>query len=441
MKLFGPISVLLWACAITAQSADATVPPALPSLSPCVMNCITTTPTEANCSPTDRACSCADTKGNAAVARCIAMACTVKDSLTARNFTAIACNEPVRNQYNELKVVNIAMITISAVFITVRIGHKLMWSNHAQLGLDDLFIVLTFLTLLPNAVCVDLKLLPNGLGRDIWTLQFYEVTEYLKYFYVGEITYLATLPILKMSFLFFYKRIFPARTVQRVIIGTIVFNTLWGFVIVMVAIFSCIPISYFWNVWDHEHKGYCINMTAMNWANAFMSIILDVWMLAIPLSQLINLKLSALKKWGVILMFCLGTLATLISIIRLKFLAVVSTTLNPTWDHRNITKWSNIEIAVGVVCSCLPSVRMLLVRSFPSVFGSTHQSTQQNQYATPHARSSRYAQFPSTKSSFVRDDESNSKGIHCTTTFTMQHEMKDDDEVELVDMGHPMAEK
>lgn len=46
----------------------------------------------------------------------------------------------------------------------------------------------------------------------------------------------------------------------------------------------------------------------MNWANATLSIVLDLWMLALPLSQLVHLKLSAVKKWGVILMFCLGML-------------------------------------------------------------------------------------------------------------------------------------
>lgn len=59
---------------------------------------------------------------------------------------------------------------------------------------------------------------------------------------------------------------------------------------------------------------------------------------------------------------------------RLKFLAIVTHTNNPTWDQRHITKWSNIEIAVGVVCACLPSFRVILVRLLPSLYGSTNQN-------------------------------------------------------------------
>lgn len=43
-------------------------------------------------------------------------------------------------------------------------------------------------------------------------------------------------------------------------------------------------------------------------SHAITSIVIDLWMLAIPLSQMINIQLSWSKKAGVILMFCLGTL-------------------------------------------------------------------------------------------------------------------------------------
>lgn len=177
-----------------------------------------------------------------------------------------------------------------------------------------------------------------------------------------------------MSFLFFYRRIFSKPTIQRILTGTIIFKAAWGLTIVLVAVFACTPISYFWHQWDHEHQGHRISISAMNWANATLSIVLDLWMLALPLSQLVHLKLSAVKEWGVILMFCLGMLATVIAMFRLKFLAIVTHTNNPTWDQRHITKWSNIEIAVGVVCACLPSFRVILVRLLPSLYGSTHQN-------------------------------------------------------------------
>lgn len=68
------------------------------------------------------------------------------------------------------------------------------------------------------------------------------------------------------------------------------------------------PMSYFWTMWDQEHQGRCVNINAIGWANAIISIILDVWMLALPLSQLKNLRLHWKQKIGVALMFFVGTL-------------------------------------------------------------------------------------------------------------------------------------
>jgi hypothetical protein len=61
-------------------------------------------------------------------------------------------------------------------------------------------------------------------------------------------------------------------------------------------------------MWDGEHSGRCFDMYAMILSHAITSIVMDLWMLAIPLSQMIHIQLSWSKKAGVILMFCLGTL-------------------------------------------------------------------------------------------------------------------------------------
>jgi hypothetical protein len=125
--------------------------------------------------------------------------------------------------------------------------------------------------------------------------------------------------------------------------------------------------------------------------------------------------------------------ATVVSIIRLRFLLIIDEKNNPTWDFWDPIKWSNLEITVGIVCSCIPSMRFFLVRLLPSVFGSSHdRSHGANQYGDTHGKSSRSG-FSSFKGS-RKPDESNA--TNCTTNFTTHNdsESKDDDEVELVDM-------
>jgi hypothetical protein len=120
--------------------------------------------------------------------------------------------------------------------------------------------------------------------------------------------YFTQLPMVKISICFFYLRIFPGDTVRYLIYGTIVFNALMGLSFDLVALLQCHPIDYQWKRWDGEHKGTCINNNALAFANAGISIVLDLWMLSIPMSQLVYLKLHWKKKIGVAMMFGVGFL-------------------------------------------------------------------------------------------------------------------------------------
>lgn len=200
------------------------------------------------------------------------------------------------------------MAVLCACTILLRFGQKLLGPAANRFAIDDGLIIATFLCLITNNIITEIKLIAIGMGRDVWTIQFDHINEFYKFYWIAEILYFCAITTLKLSFLFFYKRIFPARTVQRVISLTLVFNVLWGIAFFITAVFQCWPMSYLWVAWDGEHAGRCVNINAVVWSNAATSIFVDFWMLAIPVSQLIDLKLSKTKKWGVILMFCLGTL-------------------------------------------------------------------------------------------------------------------------------------
>jgi hypothetical protein len=46
---------------------------------------------------------------------------------------------------------------------------------------------------------------------------------------------------------------------------------------------------------------------------------------------------------------------------------------NPTWEYLAVTRWSTIEGNVGIMCACMPSLRILLVRIFPKVLGTSRR--------------------------------------------------------------------
>ncbi|GAO16357.1 hypothetical protein UVI_02049870 [Ustilaginoidea virens] len=254
---------------------------------------------------------------------------------------------------------------------------RLAYKVYARLGLglDDWFALITLLVGIPSSVINGHYLTVNGIGRDIWTLTPGQITDFNRYFYLDAIVYLAEVSLAKLAILFFYMRIFPSRGVKRVLWGTVAFDCAFGAAFVLVAIFQCNPVSYSWAMWDGERQGRCLNVNAITWSNAMISIALDIWMLAIPLWQLRSLNLGWKKKAGVGAMFSVGAFVTIVSILRLKsFVAFSYSTDNPTWDFFEVGMWSDIEINVSMICACLPTFRLLLVRIFPILRETTHST-------------------------------------------------------------------
>jgi hypothetical protein len=114
--------------------------------------------------------------------------------------------------------------------------------------------------------------------------------------------------LLKLSILAFYLRIFPGPGIRRLLWGTIIVTCIAMVVYNFVVIFQCQPVNFYWRGWAGEATGHCIGINAPAWANAASSIILDFWILGLPLFQLRHLRLHWKKKVGVALMFAVGTL-------------------------------------------------------------------------------------------------------------------------------------
>lgn len=61
----------------------------------------------------------------------------------------------------------------------------------------------------------------------------------------------------------------------------------------------------------------------------------------------------------------------MISCIRLGSLVSFRNSSNLTWDYFDVSLWSTVEIAGGVICACMPSMRLILIRVAPKTFGTT----------------------------------------------------------------------
>lgn len=190
------------------------------------------------------------------------------------------------------------MVAATIVVLT-RLIYKQFFTQ-VELGLDDWAILVTLFCCIPSAY-FNVKLADNGIGKDIWTLTPATITEFGFTFWVITILYFSEVFLLKLSILFFYLRIFPTSSIRRLLWGTIVIDILFGMAFIFTAIFQCAPISYYWTNWNDAtgEGGTCADASIIAWANAAISIALDIWMIYLPLSQVPGLNLHWKKKLGV----------------------------------------------------------------------------------------------------------------------------------------------
>lgn len=361
------------------------------------------------------------------------------------------CGEPVRQRSVQYDTFSVVVVIISGLFIVQRFAFKIY--AKLELRLDDWFALLASIISIPLTAVAICGVSANGLGRDIWTLTFDQIYDFGKYFLILEILYFTEITILKLAMLFLYLRIFPAASIQRTLWGTIIVNSLFGIIFVVITAFvQCRPISYFWKLWDGEHEGTCLNLTAIGYSNACISIALDLWMLAIPLVQIRSLNLSWQRKIGAGAMFLVGSLysfnlhfakemliefsVTVVSILRLGSLVKFGAhSRNPTWEYVEVTIWSQVEINVGIICTCMPSFRLFIHRLFPRLQSTAERYSSSYDRRNPSAMmesGSRHSAARNITTVEMNYSRKGSQAAICRETQGLDHVENDD--TELVEM-------
>lgn len=120
--------------------------------------------------------------------------------------------------------------------------------------------------------------------------------------------YLTCLPLIKVSILLFYLRIFKEKSFRYMVFITMALCFAYLIAFGGAAMFQCTPIDGAWLAWDGTFVGHCNNLNLQGWTSAAVNIILDIMVIALPLPGLWKMNMSTQKKIGVVLMFCVGFL-------------------------------------------------------------------------------------------------------------------------------------
>jgi hypothetical protein len=201
----------------------------------------------------------------------------------------------------------------------------------------------------------------------MWTLKAHEITNVLKYYFLGEIFYVVALGISKISILFFYLRVFPAKSFRIQVYCVMALSVAYTIAFFFATTFQCAPVSMAWNQWDKLHEGTCNNIHLQGWIAAAINIFLDLLVMVLPLTHLAKLNMNLKKKIMVIAMFSVGIFVIFVSTIRLYSLIHFANSQNITWDYVEAGYWSLLEIDVSIVCGCMPAHRALIAKAWPKI--------------------------------------------------------------------------
>lgn len=313
---------------------------------------------------------------------------------------------PVRDNSAVLTIVIPILLAISTFFVTLRIIARSP-RRFELFGWDDGLIILSLLVGVPLVVG-DLYQVHNGMGKDIWEVSFHQITQMLFWFYNAEPFYLVSTILFKLSMLAFYLRVFVDSRFRTMVYIMMAVCGATAVAFSFAVIFQCTPISYAWTRWDNQEHGKCIDMHAGTWTHAICNIVLDLVVLALPLPQLIKLQLTYTwrDKVQIVIMFGVGLLVTLISGLRLRSLVLFANTVNPTYDDLAVALWSGIEVFTGIICACLPTARVFIMRILPKWLHLSRTGPSSEQPPTMSQIATGTWKQPSTRSLQMRSAES-----------------------------------
>ncbi|KAK5696187.1 hypothetical protein LTR97_008607 [Elasticomyces elasticus] len=104
-------------------------------------------------------------------------------------------------------------------------------------------------------------------------------------------------------------------------------------------------------------------------ANAGFNIATDIITTALPLPMLRALHLPRHQKIALLLVFALGGVTCIISILRLPALYAISKATDVSYSNPLTALYSNLEVNIGILCCSIPPLKAFVARVWPGLFG------------------------------------------------------------------------
>ncbi|KAJ6032589.1 hypothetical protein N7540_003321 [Penicillium herquei] len=284
------------------------------------------------------------------------------ESIWARDLTAERIAYLAQSRIPDIIACNVILLVFATGGLVIRLFVRVRYLT--GINLDDVVCITSWV--FTFVLCFTAMYMTKyGLGKHIGTVSSFAARAmFLKLDFVTMLAYVLALGTIKISFCLLYLHIFPGKKFRIACWWLLAMVIAQTTVETLVVLFQCIPIHKAWDATGLV-EGTCVDMNTFYYANFGIKLASDLALFLMPIPKVVGLRMSVGKRAGIVVMFGLGLLVCITSIIRISYLN--SFKVDHTWSMVNALNWSCVEVAVAIFIACIPSFNTLIVFRFPKL--------------------------------------------------------------------------
>ncbi|KAF4999555.1 hypothetical protein FDECE_11476 [Fusarium decemcellulare] len=267
-------------------------------------------------------------------------------------------------------------MALSFLFLSQRLYVKLFLTGGMQI--DDVFVILSYILAVATiALCLHMFATGAG-GVHAWEISVDKFNSYLLDVYLAAFIYIVCGSLAKLALLVFYLRLSPQRWFKIANWASIVFIVGYTVGIFFACIFACKPVAMSWDVTITD--GVCINRPSLYIATAVANIFSDVILFCLPIPMVVKLQIPRRQKIGLVVIFGIGSLTVVTSIIRVSILPALLTDPDASWVIAWASVWIIVEANLIITCATMPTLRKFFKHVAPKLIGESRYGSKTPNY-------------------------------------------------------------
>jgi fucose permease len=280
--------------------------------------------------------------------------------------------------------VTIATLVVCTIFVFFRFLTRTWIVRKIQF--DDWFILAAWLVAVGFSVSICIGT-AYGLGLHSANIKPGSEVSLRKAEYAFSVLYNPALMLTKTSILAFFLTLARDNPLFRwcnyLVLAVV---NVAGLALTFLSIFQCRPVSAGF-LYPTPQTANCIDIVTLYLSSAPVNIITDLAILFLPMPTLTGMRLPRKQKIILVVTFSFGVFVTVVDIVRIAYLenaalnrleAVGKNNGNARiveqkdfpWYASLSFMWSAVEVNLGIVCACVPSLKPLFLRFLPSFIRS-----------------------------------------------------------------------